>query len=1249
MKKSKKPIALLILFGLLFSILTSTTGVANSSYNLSSSQISNAQISGLYSFDLSKHNLVTNGVHIGEAGYIFKANDDIFVTKLGVPSLANALKSTVNLYEILAPLPLPEGAPIPTTALSLKASVEVIIDVQTKDNIGFNYATLSTPVALTKSNKYLIQMVSDINNYPMLYYPNGTDTTNSQISIISPSYSLGGATNLISDGANTVYDLNQPGVTFGTPNLIYEVKTAQINLNPADQKMLTNPGLTDLITYQYYGYLGCRFTVKEPLVVTSFGAPYIEGNISTTVKIFEYSGAATGNLNPANFTELSAGIVESNSATADENGYNYSTSLFPTQPITVLPGKNYILVLISNNNYEKFYSKNSKPISNSLVTVENSVYGDGTTYFSVETGENGNNQSFAKPTFTFRKANVKNAMKNPSLTALFGGSHTGYAGHRFTVNERISVTSLGAPYVAGNTQTSVKIFEYIGDATGYLNSANFTEIISAIVYSNVDTIDELGYNYSSLLNPSNPTTLVPGKNYVLVLMADTNYKAFYDKATKPVADSSVNILNSLYSDALTYFMIENDVNGIGYSYAKPTFKFTKESAIVNDFETKTVNSIANKIYSPTANGVFYPRLEKLSSGRILCVFDTNEDDQNFTKIKLVYSDNGGQSFSSAPIVIASESGKTCSTPELFTLNNGNIWCSYREMYESNGVWYTALKVKVSTDNGLTWNPLSVGGTIVSETNTIFGGVWEPIIGYIGENIVCMYANDGGSITSDGSIQYIQMKTYNPSTGWSGATNVSATTGSRDGMPVFTKMADGRYIVVFECTDLSPAKFGLRYKISSDGLNWSGERKIIYTPVAQNKRTNAPYVINLPNGNLLLSFQSDKDNINDGDSNSKVYCLNGNVNGNEITWSNEQVVNLNQNNYMSPLPSCSLIDDKTAFVLYNSNYPSDGIYYKAIDISSNNSLSKAIQNFDKSKFDIRNDFYGKLGFIFSPSTDITLTHLGAPYFAGATQTTEYIYKVVAEDAGAVSLGNTTLIGSAEIKISSSTASADGFNYTQLQTPLDLKGGEKYIVVLETSANYPYFYHYGILNGDVTSYVTPDWGISISTNVFFWDNNFIEDRIRSNTIYGTPNFLYRQTPKINFNNYKQSGGYISNISKNTTAISFVNGITKVSSSVTLKNGSTTLANSDLVATGTKVYLELDGQTTCQTAIIYGDVDKTGTISVSDLALIKLHLLKSSTLTGIAFKAADLNKKNSITISDLIAVKKEILGLSSIDQNK
>ncbi len=63
-----------------------------------------------------------------------------------------------------------------------------------------------------------------------------------------------------------------------------------------------------------------------------------------------------------------------------------------------------------------------------------------------------------------------------------------------------------------------------------------------------------------------------------------------------------------------------------------------------------------------------------------------------------------------------------------------------------------------------------------------------------------------------------------------------------------------------------------------------------------------------------------------------------------------------------------------------------------------------------------------------------------------------------------------------------------------------------------------------------------------------------------------------------------------------------------------------------------------------IIRGDANNDGKISISDLAAVKLHILKSITLTDDNFTGADANRDGKISVSDLAAIKLHIL--KSID---
>ena len=80
-----------------------------------------------------------------------------------------------------------------------------------------------------------------------------------------------------------------------------------------------------------------------------------------------------------------------------------------------------------------------------------------------------------------------------------------------------------------------------------------------------------------------------------------------------------------------------------------------------------------------------------------------------------------------------------------------------------------------------------------------------------------------------------MKTWNGG-GWGNRITVSdgVAAGSRDGMPVITRMNDGRYITVFEASDVASHPFVIKYKISPDGFNWSVPRQTMYVPSGNGK-------------------------------------------------------------------------------------------------------------------------------------------------------------------------------------------------------------------------------------------------------------------------------------------------------------------------------------------------------------------------------------------------------------------------------
>jgi hypothetical protein len=67
--------------------------------------------------------------------------------------------------------------------------------------------------------------------------------------------------------------------------------------------------------------------------------------------------------------------------------------------------------------------------------------------------------------------------------------------------------------------------------------------------------------------------------------------------------------------------------------------------------------------------------------------------------------------------------------------------------------------------------------------------------------------------------------------------------------------------------------------------------------------------------------------------------------------------------------------------------------------------------------------------------------------------------------------------------------------------------------------------------------------------------------------------------------------------------------------------------------------------ENTVMVGDVDGDGTITINDLALLKLHYIEAQSLEGEYLKAADLDGDGAITVNDIAIMKLVIIGLMEI----
>lgn len=129
-------------------------------------------------------------------------------------------------------------------------------------------------------------------------------------------------------------------------------------------------------------------------------------------------------------------------------------------------------------------------------------------------------------------------------------------------------------------------------------------------------------------------------------------------------------------------------------------------------------------------------------------------------------------------------------------------------------------------------------------------------------------------------------------------------------------------------------------------------------------------------------------------------------------------------------------------------------------------------------------------------------------------------------------------------------------------------------------------------------------------------------------------------------KENNGSISGISLGTTASVLLG--KREDATMVIKNakGEVVSSNSKL-GTGYTVSINNGKDTGIYTILLYGDVNGDGNVSASDYVLIKNHILKNSTLSGVYMSAADVNRSSGVSASDYVIIKNYILGKATISQ--
>ena len=135
------------------------------------------------------------------------------------------------------------------------------------------------------------------------------------------------------------------------------------------------------------------------------------------------------------------------------------------------------------------------------------------------------------------------------------------------------------------------------------------------------------------------------------------------------------------------------------------------------------------------------------------------------------------------------------------------------------------------------------------------------------------------------------------------------------------------------------------------------------------------------------------------------------------------------------------------------------------------------------------------------------------------------------------------------------------------------------------------------------------------------------------------------------YKIKGSnYIHNVTLGSTVQGMINKIQNgnqyANVNITDKNNKAKTSGS--IVTGDKINITSGDSKKTYTIVIYGDVSGDGNITVLDLSIVQMHLLKKKALTGAYAQAGDTSKNGKVDILDLSKVQMHLLKKANISQS-
>ncbi len=249
----------------------------------------------------------------------------------------------------------------------------------------------------------------------------------------------------------------------------------------------------------------------------------------------------------------------------------------------------------------------------------------------------------------------------------------------------------------------------------------------------------------------------------------------------------------------------------------------------------------------------YGRMARLSDGAILCAYSRRG------RIHVRRSTNDGKTWEDERVAVEYPQGHAANA-ELLILRNGHVllMCNERPV---DGTSPYAIGVCTSADGGRTWQDYR---RIYTAGMEFENGCWEPAAVELPGGEIQLFFADEGPYRASSEQQVTQLRSLDGGGTWLQPQAVSFRPGHRDGMPVPLLLDGGKRIALaVEDSGLAgrfkPAIVSLSPTDPPGSLPVGGDdgrrQAALFQPLPQHVYAGAPYLVQLPRGETVLSVQS----------------------------------------------------------------------------------------------------------------------------------------------------------------------------------------------------------------------------------------------------------------------------------------------------------------------------------------------------------------------------------------------------------